>query len=263
MYRGYSISKTVLDYFFYEIGRKNADCIDPFYLKHKEKVEENMEKIFLRMEEDVLDAEIIQKDWFPEINTDVFISHSHVDIDLAKNFSGWLYNQFGITSFIDSCVWGYADDLLHKIDDEYCRKEGTKNFDYKKRNYSTAHVHMMLMTALNKMIDKSECVFFLNTPNSNVGDAIKSMTLSPWIYGEIEISRLIEKKEPKRKKLVRKYSQGGKIEPLNESKKLQMKYPLDMGHFYSLSSEKLKEWGDADQHPLNALDTLYMITPKK
>ena len=52
--------------------------------------------------------------------------------------NGWLYESFGIKSFIDSSVWGYANDLLKLIDDAYCLNlEGTnKSYNYEKRNYS-------------------------------------------------------------------------------------------------------------------------------
>lgn len=47
----------------------------------------------------------MQVSWFPQIKADVFISHSHSDEKLAIIFAGWLYNAFGLTAFIDSCVW--------------------------------------------------------------------------------------------------------------------------------------------------------------
>ncbi len=43
-----------------------------------------------------LNAEDIWDDWFPRINTDVFISHSSQDADLAKKFSVWLKSNFGL-----------------------------------------------------------------------------------------------------------------------------------------------------------------------
>ena len=55
------------------------------------------------------------------------------------------------------------------------------------------HVHMMLSTALANMIDKTECIMFLNTPNSVSTRDTKLKTYSPWIYNEIEITRIIEK----------------------------------------------------------------------
>jgi len=261
MYRGYNICKTAIDSLFRSVGYRDVADIDAFYANQKAVVERSINNIFQRIENNVLDAEVIQNEWFPEISANVFISHSHNDLSLAKVFSGWLLGHYGISSFIDSCIWGYANDLLKIFDKKYCWDENDKYYSYEKRNFSTGHVHMMLMTALNKMIDKSECIIFLNTPNSNVGEGIKSKTLSPWIYGEIETSRLIEKRLPMRKK-IREYSQGGKI--LTESQNLQMKYPLNIGHFYTLSSEDLIKWNTYTySSPQEALDKLYSITSKK
>lgn len=273
MYRGYSISKREIECYF-NVFERNSNFYVPYEKFLNESVNKNLSKFREMVEGKVLDAEIIQKDWFPEINAHVFISHSHADIFLAKRFAGWLYQRFGIVSFIDSCVWGYADDLLKKLDDKYCKKlynshnydQNNLNFyDYDLRNSSTAHVHMMLMTALNKMIDKTECVFFINTPNSNIGNGGNPITKSPWIYGEIETSRLIKKKYPERDGI--EYKKGGEI--LFEGKKIDMIYPLDMGHFYSLNSVHLLKWKgnmikfDSNKKPLRALDELYNITPKK
>ena len=150
---------------------------------------------------DLLAQKKMEEDWFPKIDADVFISHSHKDAELAKSFADWLYDSFGIKAFIDSCVWGYADELLAQIDKKYCvlmRDESgkVKSYDYQKRNGSTAHVHMLLNTALQKMIDKTECLFFLNTPNSVNLDTIsrETETFSPWIYGELEFSRMVRHK---------------------------------------------------------------------
>lgn len=57
---------------------------------------------------------------------------------------------------------------------------------------------MMLMNALMKMIDKSECVFSLNTGNSTIRvekGIAKNLekTYSPWIYSEINASNLTRK----------------------------------------------------------------------
>jgi hypothetical protein len=53
---------------------------------------------------------------------------------------------------------------------------------------------MMLSTALSMMIDKAECLFFLNTPNSIQATEAIDRTKSPWIYHEISISSLIRKR---------------------------------------------------------------------
>ena len=84
----------------------------------------------------------------------------------------------------------HANDLLKEIDNRYCRYQETDGqffYEYDNRNRSTSHVHMLLNGALAKMINKTECLFFVNTPNSvNAQDAENpSKTASPWIYSEL------------------------------------------------------------------------------
>ncbi len=142
-----------------------------------------------------LDGTKMQDDWFSEINADIFLSHSHADKDIAIALANWITEKFGLTVFIDSCVWGHSDDLLKQIDDKYCFHGST--YSYCERNISTAHVHMMLSTALAKMIDRTDCIIFLNTPNSvSLKDNIKNSfrSKSPWIYSEIALTQIVQKK---------------------------------------------------------------------
>lgn len=103
-----------------------------------------------------LDGSSIEADWFPNVSANVFISHSHKDESAALQLAGFLH-RYNITSFIDSTVWGYANDLLKQIDNKYCvqrrKPGGGYTYDYDKRNQSTSHVHMMLQGALAKMIN--------------------------------------------------------------------------------------------------------------
>lgn len=207
----------------------------------------------------MIDGKKIQDDWFPEVKANIFISHSHADEPKAINLARWLYDRFDLVAFVDSCVWGYADELLKEIDDRYCWNSDRNSYIYERRNYSTSHVHMMLMTALNKMIDKTECVFFLNTKNSISLANIESETLSPWIYGEIEITRTIRKQTPEREE-TRTYSKGGMFEKLGDSI-LEIKYPVDISHFNSINMDILKAWDNRCQSKgADALDELYKIT---
>ena len=98
-----------------------------------------------------LDGSAIQKDWFPEISVDIFISHSHQDTEQAITLSGWLWDNFQLRAFIDSCVWGYANDLLWQLDNQYSLISPNL-FDYQKCNQSSAHVHMILTTALSMIV---------------------------------------------------------------------------------------------------------------
>lgn len=77
-----------------------------------------------------------------------------------KHLLDSLHDCFGLEAFIDSCSWGYCDDLLNKIDKKYCYDSKKKTYDYHLRNYTTSHVHMMLSTALAEMMDNTECIIF-------------------------------------------------------------------------------------------------------
>lgn len=185
-----------------------------------------------------LDGSKMQANWFPQIKADVFISHSHKDRELALALAGWLRETFGLTAFIDSCVWGYANDLLKMIDNKYCYQKATKTYSYQKRNYSTSHVHMMLSVALTQMIDNTECLFFLNTPNSITPDPIINQTESPWIYSEIATTRLIRKrsrKEYRLKKMVESFSEGG-------SPRLRIRYDIPVNHLTDIDNSVLRNW---------------------
>lgn len=200
----------------------------------------------------------IQDDWFPAIDADIFISHSHENKKLAISLAGWLYDLLGLTAFVDSCIWGCSNDLLKVIDDKYCYNRRSGTYDYGKRNHSTSHVHMMLCMALNKMIDKTECLFFINTPESlEVSDDIEfKHTASPWIYAELQISRVIRQQRPNRFLMKRNIKR-----PLVEnSKKLRVKYNVDLTHLVDLRIRDLVWWRKSVQDDLDrhALDKLYL-----
>lgn len=212
-----------------------------------------------------LNCSALQEDWFPTINSNIFISHSHDDEDLAVSLAGWLYKEFNLTSFIDSYVWGYCNDLLKNIDEEYCKHINGHSYDYDKRNYSTSHVHMMLSTALTKMIDKTECIIFLNTDKStiNAEDVISTQTRSPWIYSEIMSTKMLRQNQPIRP-IVEKSEKFGYIID-HAQKTLNPIYDMDLEHLVNLSESDLSSLHKYYQtnylkNPTDALDKLYKIT---
>lgn len=237
------------------------------YDEIKEKVKSNLD-VYL-CENGNIDGTKIQGEWFPTINTNVFISHSHDDEALAINFAGWLYKEFGLTAFIDSCVWGYANDLLKGIDSIYSFSDNEPGYyDYSKRNFSTSHVHMMLSTALTKMMDKTECVIFLNTSNSTIATTAKdvinsSKTSSPWIYNEIMMSKFIRINEldPERKNNILKSVNENTI--YAQHKKANFEYDLDFDHLISLNDRDLRIWKSKEAKgiikPTIHLDNLYAL----
>lgn len=242
---------------------------DSIIAEIKSKVSENKTYVraelyrYLNMDGD-LDGKKMQEDWFPEIEADVFISHAHKDEALALSLAAYLKKNFGLTSFIDSTVWGYSDDLLFSLNEDLSKvKEGL--YDYSKCNYTASHVHMMLSVALNKMMNKCECLFFLNTPNSvNVKDIDNPTTGSAWIYSEIANSSLLERKKTSRRgKLFSKAQESSEL--IVEAKSIQQ--PLNMDHMLPLSDLDLFTWlifYTAFKKEEYSLDVLYnRIVPKK
>lgn len=207
----------------------------------------------------VIDGKRMQDNWFPKIEADIFLSHSHADRDKALGLAGWLKEELGLKVFIDSAVWGYSDDLLKQIDNEYCYNTDTGSYIYEKRNYSTSHVHAMLTTALVNMIHNTECLLFLNTPQAiRSREVVVEQTISPWIYMELAMSKLVEKTEPKRDFVKKAF------ELSEEYKNLTIAYDVDIDHLQKITYQHLVNWQDeySKLHPktfqLHALDVLYM-----
>ena len=189
----------------------------------------------------VIDGEQLSSVWFPIVKKDVFISHSHNDEDLALTIAGILNEKFGLSVFIDTTIWGSADDLLMAIDDEYCKQEnGTYN--YTKRNFSTSHVHAMLTTAIMQAMDQAEAIFFLNTANSTYklkNGFSKECTLSPWIYEEIVCAKTLREKEWEA------HRERRLDEAYHFEKSLNIAYPCDLKEFKTLTFMDLLKWIDA------------------
>jgi len=181
---------------------------------------------------------------------------------LAITLAGWLYETFGIISFIDSCVWGYANDLIRLLDNEYSWLYKEQHiYSYEKVLNSTSHIHMMLSTALSAMIDKTECLFFLNTPNSLESFDQIDKTESQWIYSEIAVSQIIRTTIPdriqERIQLIEKSMSKG-IAGIESS--LSIKYDLDSNHLTEIDYRTLNRWEVYNIHsPEMALDKLYDI----
>lgn len=208
----------------------------------------------------VIDGAKLQASWFGAKRANVFISHSHRDKDLAVSIAGWLYEKFGLLAFVDSCVWGYANDLQRELDEDFCKNPKPANtYHYDKRNRMTGHVHMMLSTALIDMIDQTECFLFLHTDGSIVKNDVKTSlehqtTTSPWIYAELKASSVVRRKPTGR-------SVRRKIAATNESvsvaDSVEFAYPAHLKHLYKLDDEDLLAWGRSAKIKLDALDVLY------
>lgn len=250
MYRGFNIKDIKFDdgRSLYDIGKAQS-------VEHNKAIAQELNRFILGNGK--IDGTKMQSNWFPTIEADIFLSHSHKDLDLAITLAGWLRSRFGLNTFIDSSVWGYSNDLLKQIDNDYC-KTGDNLYSYDRRNFSTSHVHMMLASALTMMIDKTEVLFFLNTPLSLSADDIKHKTMSPWIYFELTTSRFIRKPIPERriqKVITEAYAIIKKAE-------LNIEYTVDFSDFITLGADELKAWSNGiGIKGIETLDKLYELHP--
>lgn len=242
--------------------------LSAYYEKGKEILQMNVTKLEECLEKYVdedgsINGEALQADWFGPIDADVFISHSHKDEATAIALAGWLQKEMNLTAFVDSCVWGYANNLLDKINRKYnikrIEENGSITFRHEDVLYSASHVHMMLCTALNKMLDKSESIFFLNTENSLIKSAGGDpKTDSPWIYLETTLANTIERHTPGR---IAKSLRHDEAKILYEDAGLRVNYPVNLDKFASLNEDCMSSWQKiyCKSRDMNALDVLYMM----
>lgn len=160
-------------------------------------VKESLDEYYVK--ENILDGQKLMDEWFPKINAHIFLSHSHADKDFVYSMAGFLYKEFGLLSFIDSVVWGYADELLRQVD-QHCYDSVSKTYNYSMRNKTTSNIYLMLNNALYNMIDCTECIIFINTPNSvkKISEVLRDVTYSPWIYSELNLINKVRKIKPNR-----------------------------------------------------------------
>ena len=167
-----------------------------------------------------------------DTSPDVFISHSHNDLEIAKRFATWLKEKYGYNVFLDSFVWNSADGLLREIDNLYC-KQRNGLYNYHKRNYSTAHIHTMLSMSIMEIIKRSKVGILIDSHHSinleRLRNSNQAKTLSPWIFQEIMLMRQFANSESS----TRMFSS----ENLNES--LQMAHTVDLSDFTPLTARDL------------------------
>ncbi len=246
------------------------------YGKNKISAENSMLKEWLRefISHETIDGTALTERFFPTLHSDVFLSYSHNDSDLAYMVAGMLSSCLKLSVFIDSQFWGGADELLKEIDNKYCHQGDSKTYSYEKRNYSTSHVHAMLSSAIIKAMDQAEIIIFLNTPNSvpniarTIDDGGYDYTLSPWIYEEMLFASLLRERDWQTYRRRLRILDSADIFERN----LNIAYKLPKDRLVSLSISDIEDWiseytkrkengiidydildDHYDRHPLNVL----------
>lgn len=262
MYKGFNLTLTKEDFSDFDILVNEG--IQSYRSKKKEISDEIQS---FKNPDGTIDGSKMQRGWFPRTPASIFLSHSHVDEKLAIAFAAWAKKNFNLEVFIDSCLWGNSATLLKLLDDAYCKNLNDKTYNYNRRNLTTSHVHMMLQIALADMIDNTECVIFLNTPNSIFPEEVLSKTYSPWIYSELTTTSIVhnKSKDDYRKCYITEscqYSKGGIIVP-------KFKYNAPVKHLIKLDIGDLNNWLNIMKiskiagRPMHGLDALYCAILKK
>lgn len=236
------------DYFYNNEINTHMKSGTEIYQKYENQSKDCLNHFIL--ENGYIDGTSIKDHWFDIQNVDVFISHSHKDLNKVKAFAGWLKDTFGLTSFIDSCVWGYCNDLLKQIDDNNCKNKHSDTYNYELRNYTTSHVHMMLSIALSEMIDKTECILFFNTPNSvslkndleEISENGTTITTSPWIYHELAMTTLIRQLKRNRPHVILEHAFEQRC--ISEFNSIDIEYDVDkyLEKLISINDNDLTVW---------------------
>ena len=213
-----------------------------------------------------VDGELIEKTWFPQGEFHVFISHSHKDIELASCLAVYLKWRMGINAFVDSLVWGYRDTLIKQL-----TPTGLGHYRWteeQKLSFTSSvasHVDCMLLKSLMEVMDRCECILFLNTPNAMTTEGVCGKTMSAWIYGEMEAARRLRKIVPERLRLTKRamenYSRVVLDESVGAQPVIMMSHPMDTSHLQKISSNKFVDWTNAvvSTDPQQSLDTLYSL----
>lgn len=251
MYRGFKITKETL-----EKALSSKDYYRNLYLEgfsNKQIVRRKLRDFIIT--DGRIDVSELRSEWFPTEKHDVFLSHSHGDLSDMEALAGYLIEKKGLKVFIDSHIWGYFEELQRELDNKY-NKEGNV-YNYNGSNWCCNNVTTILNAALQETIDKSEAIFFYNTSNSLTHNYHSSdRTGSPWIFNEIETTRIIRQRKPKRKEILIEKSVG--MEQVRNN--AEFSYEVNHQHLKEMRFDSLSRWFSYySSKGETSLDELYNI----
>lgn len=235
---------------------QERSLINSFSTKVKEAVAHLGEK------DGVIDGDVLESAWYPQLKFDVFISHSHTNLDKAMALSAAIKALLGIDAFVDSCVWKCRDQLIEKLRELTGNNPAKPCANPRDESEIIAHADMMLNNSLMRMIDSCECLMFLDTPRSICRDGLVSKTFSAWLYSEIVISKYIRISVPERHRKCRRMLNEG-YGPAMDSFALKISHGVDLAHLKQLTPGMFMKWiKTARSRSLSgrpALDPLYEL----
>ena len=236
MFYPFTIQSSVISQLQLETGTYYSATEDPDKWTRKAQLRQ-----YLASTNGLIDGKALKEVLFPKCKYNIFLSHSHGDLQIAQYLKAWFNINCGLKCFIDANVWGNAYDLIKELDNKYSRT--TDGYDYDRCTQTTAHVYSMLTMALFEAIDEIECPILIESANSvTLEEGIKKSTLSPWIFEEVGYMGKLPHKLPSRIPRMRYFSVGMESVILNEaaiSDSLQMTHPLDVSGFKSIDKSDL------------------------
>lgn len=254
-----SFHSSYIDCTDYEISEYKNKCNFLFDLSNLED--------YLLGNDNVLDVDRITQNYFPSVDADVFLSHSHHDErDIIK--LAVALERKGLKVFVDSCVWGSVDVILKKIDNKFCkRSDGT--YSYEKRNRTTSNVFMILNSALQNTISQCELFLFPHTENSLLINTVyenKKYIASPWIFSELSFAKVCQR-SLRKKVILASESRSNTQELATDGNSVKFAYP-NPGTHYTIENLSFHEWlstpiflGNSYNRlmSLQSLDDLYRV----
>ncbi|WP_305866637.1 TIR domain protein [Helicobacter pylori] len=191
------------DLFFYNLTRNSNDfsMLPIFELDRIAQKIRNILKKHGSRKDIILNHRELQEAFFspfkPQLkNAQVFLSHSHADINKALEVKDYLEEYLDAECvFIDSLFWDYKDDVLNKLA-EYA--------EYDDNDISVIEdaFTLILRESLECMIKKCPYFVFLQSSNSvsnqwlSRNQDLLKITYSAWIYEELKIAHSISESRP-------------------------------------------------------------------
>ena len=151
--------------------------------KFKGEVEQFVKK-FSALGSGVFDANKLISQWFPIVKADVFLSHSHDSKGEVEALASYIESKTGKVVFVDSLYWDSADKMVELFYDFIAERDDKGRFKVDSLLKASEHVHCMLERSILAMMDKCDDFVFLDESSS-----VSNVTLSPWIYSELEFSK--------------------------------------------------------------------------
>ncbi len=172
------------DLFFYNLTRNSNDfsMLPIFELDRIAQKIRNILKKHGSRKDIILNHRELQEAFFspfkPQLkNAQVFLSHSHADINKALEVKDYLEEYLDAECvFIDSLFWDYKDDVLNEL------------AEYDDTSKIEDAFTLILRESLEDMSKKCPYFVFLQSNNSVSNQGLSRITYSAWIYEELKIA---------------------------------------------------------------------------